>query len=252
MTQKSSALDRFPKARSAALPRLLWASNGEVGTGKTHFGLSAPGPIVVQSFDHGMEGVVESFTEHKDIRVCEYEWAPTNETFSQADAIALRDRFIEDFIFAVEHARTVLWDKETDIWSLFRYAEHGGPSANPLNYVQLNQRMRKYVNLPKSRTVNFGCIQSCKDEWRSVGATTPGGKSKGESTGGRIRAGFPELPGLVHVDLVHTREGGIFTTTVGKAHGPAAKAVCDKSFEDIDFMTLGMMLYPSTDVGDWS
>lgn len=250
LTQKDkSALDRFKRASSLAVPRIIWSSGGEPGSGKTHFGLTAPGPIVVQSLNLGLEGVVEQFQEHKEIRVVDYDWAPTDDTFTQEDAVKLRDQFIDDFVFAVEHARTVIWDLESEVWELFRYAEFGGPSDRPNNFSQLNQRMRKYVNLPKKATINFGCIQSLKDEWVSI--TKANGKAGGEATGNRKRAGFKELEGLVHVDLFHERRAGHFNLTVGKSRGPGCRNVQDQTFSDIDFSTLGQLIFPDTESENW-
>jgi hypothetical protein len=43
------------------LPRLLMAIDGPQKGGKTHFALTAPGPIGILNIDNGLEGVVEKF-----------------------------------------------------------------------------------------------------------------------------------------------------------------------------------------------
>ena len=145
---------------------------GYAGSGKTEFWLTGPGPVVVQSLDWGLEGVVEKFQDTKDIRVIDYDWAPSAED-EQTDcfkdqAIALRNKFMEDFLFACRHARTVIWDKETDVWNLVRYAEFGAPKADvPRDFDKANQYMRKYVNHPKKLTINFGLIEDVREEWVS-------------------------------------------------------------------------------------
>ena len=261
IVKKANPLDRFTLATEPAKPRIIWRSTGEPGTGKTSFGLGAPGPILVQSFDQGLEGVIEKFQDEKEIRVKEYAWAPTDQ-LSQNEAIDLRDDFIADFEFALEHFKTILWDKETDIWELFRYAEFGAPNDAPRNYPKLNQRMRKYINLPKATTLNFGLIQSMKDEWKTVSKVNSQGqvKDQGVNTGNRISQGFGELEGLVHVNLHHRRQrvktddGGTesqFWTDVGKSRGPGARSVQDKSFEDLTFSMLGQLLFPDTDETNW-
>ena len=121
--------------------RLIGLSVGEVGSRKTSFWLEGPQPIVVFSIDQGLEGVVDRILREvapdKEIHIKEYEWLPTEAT-SQEEAVELRDQFTEDYEHALQHARTVILDKETDFWELFRYAEFGVPNDAPRNYPALN------------------------------------------------------------------------------------------------------------------
>lgn len=251
---KSNPLARFDRASSVAKPRIIGASVGEVGTRKSSFWLEGPGPIVVHSFDHGLEGVVEQFQEHKDIYVREYDWVPT-EDLSQDDAITLRNEFIDDYEHSLAHARTVVLDKETDLWELFRYAEFGAANDAPRNYPQLNQRYRKYANMPKALDINVGFIQGMKDEWKpKVNAKT--GAQGAAASGRRIRAGFGELDALVHVDLFHAREvdedGQVrFRMHVGKSRGPGAKVVQEQDYYNLTFSDFGMLVFPETEETDW-
>lgn len=254
----SSPLSRFTRAVDPIKPRLIGASFGEVGTGKTDWWLGAPAPIVVFSFDKGLEGVIEKYQEHKEIYFRDYEWSPT-EDLTQADAITLRDTWIDDFEMAIQNARTVLIDKETDLWEMFRYAEFGAPNDAPRNYPSLNQRYRKYMNMPKATDINFGCIQGLKNVWdtktnRSTGKQTP------FNTGNKERAGFNELEGLVHVNIEHVREGGKFYIKVGKARGPGAFSVQDETYEvptheegedGSGFREFAQLLFPETTAEDW-
>jgi hypothetical protein len=247
----SNPRDRFALAAPEAKQRLIARSAGEVGTGKTSFWLGAPGPILVQSLDKGLEGVVEKVMRDtgKEIRVAEYDWTPT-EDLSQDEAIELRDRLIEDFEFAIQNFRTVIWDKETNIWELFRYAEFGEPNDAPRNYPKLNQRYRKYVNMPKATGINFGCIQSLKDHWISK-AKKDGSGMQGFNTGERIPQGFSELDELVHIDLFHRYENGTFYLDVGKSRGPGGQDVQGQTFENLTFTEFAMLVFPDTTEEDW-
>ena len=245
----SSPLDRFRRSSSAtvtSVPRLIVASVGGPGSGKTQFALTGPGPIVLQSLDWGHEGVIEKFHDKKEIRVVDYDWAPTKEDEQtegfQEKAKKLRDQFIEDYVIACSAGRTVIWDKETDVWNLFRYAEFGAPKGDKArDFDKANQAMRKYVNWPKKLTINMVFIEDVRDEW----------VSQNNKSGAVKRAGFRELEGLVHVDLFHYREGGKFFTTVNKARGEGSATVQDKTFENLTFQQLGMMLFPDSDDTDW-
>src|SRR5438128_15529 len=133
---KTSPFARYSPAVDEVKHRLIGLSVGEVGSRKTSFWLEGPGPIVVFSLDQGLEGVVNRELKNnpgKEIYYKEYAWMPTEET-SQDDAIALRDELTEDYEHAIQNARTVIIDKETDVWELFRYAEFGAPNDAPRNY----------------------------------------------------------------------------------------------------------------------
>jgi hypothetical protein len=261
LTNKSviSGLDRFTRATSRAVPRIISSSYGDYGSGKTHFYLTAPGPIVVMSFDKGLEGVVEPFAEDKEIRVIEYDWAPTftakgaefrEGDFSQEEAIKMREQFIADFEFVCQHARTVVIDKETDLWNLYRYAEHGGPSDRPNNYMALNQRYRKLVNFPKKLTINFGLVQALRDEWVTIQGSK--GQEKGSPSGKRKRDGFKELEGLTHIDLFHEAVGVGFQVSTGKARSAQALAIQNQTYSMLDFATLGQLMFPESSENDWA
>lgn len=240
-------LERFKRASTTAAPRIIGASVGPPGSGKTHFWLTAPEPIVLFSFDFGTEGTVdrEEFRD-KDIRVVPYEWIidPAKEdAILKAEAVELRNQFKEDYFLACAHARTVVIDKETELWNLVRYAEFGSPKGDvPRDFDKANQYMRMLVNYPKKFTINAGFIEDTKEEWAA--ATRKSGDVK--------RAGFRELEGLVNVDLWHTRlGGGDFSIHGGKAKGPGSKDVQEKDLKNLDFATLGMLLFPDTDESDW-
>lgn len=255
-TLLSSPFSRFQKADQPTKNRIIGASFGMPGTGKTSFWLGAPGPIILFSFDKGLEGVVEKFQDTKDIYVAEYDWSPT-EDLDQEEAITLRDKFTEDFEHAIEVARTVLIDKETDLWELFRYAEFGAPKDAPLNYPALNQRYRRLINLPKSTDINFGITQGMKERWvKKVNART--GAQGAAASGEFERAGFKEIEGLMHVNLFHERKRNpepnkpsVFTFEVGKSRGPGAPDVQDQTFENLSFVDFAQLVFPDSTEEDW-
>ncbi len=241
---------RYTKADQSAKQRIIGLSIGEPGSRKTSFWLEAPGPIVVFSFDKGLEGTIERYQSTKDIYVKEYEWMPTTET-GQQEAIELRDAFTEDFEHAIQHARTVLVDKETDLWELFRYAEFGAPNDAPRNYPALNQRYRRIINMPKALDINIGFIEGMKDEWGSKTNKKTGAQGAA-STGNRIRQGFGELDGLVHICLQHT---GVSPDTwglqVGKARGPGGHEISGQTFPALSFQEFATLAFPDSSTTDW-
>jgi hypothetical protein len=243
----------FVKASDTIKNRIIGASYGEPGSGKTSFWLGAPGPIYIQSFDKGLEGVVEPYTKEKDIQVCEYDWSPAPGTeLDQSEAIDLRDRFSEDFELALSKGRTVIWDTETGVWGLFKYAEFGvSEKGKPQDWDSLKQRCRRLINLPKALDINFGLIQSLKNEWvPSVNKKT--GATGITQSGNRIRAGMDDVESLVHVNIEHSRKNGEFSLAIGKSRGPGSRDVQDKTFSNLSFVDFAQLVFPDSTEEDWT
>lgn len=258
MSKKTpSAFDRYTRATVEAYTkhRLIGLSVGEPGSMKSSFWLSGPAPVVILSFDRGMEGVVDRILRDtdKEVYVKEYTWMPTEDT-GQQEAIDLREQYAEDYEHALQNARTIIIDKETDLWELYRYAEFGAPNDAPRNYPMLNQRFRKLVNMAKQYDCNVGFIEGMKDEWGSkVNKKT--GAQGAAATGNRIRAGFGELDGLVHQELLHTGVSpDSWTIEVGKCRGDNGSAMANQTFsfsEIPDLPTFGQTLFPDSEPEEW-
>ena len=254
----SNPLARFPRAVHELKQRVIGISAGEPGSRKTSFWLEAPGPVVVFSFDQGMEGVVNRIVEEnpsKEIYISEYDWVPDAEgNFTQEQAQEIRDRFTDDYEHALHNARTVLIDKETDLWSIFRYAEFGAPMADQQkDFDKVNARMRRVVNAAKPLDINLGFVDSLKDEWGAVVNKKTGAVGRGP-TGERIRSGFNELDGLVHVELYHTGHGAkTWTMTVGKVRGAGNPEVADQTFREpvLTFPEFALLMFPGSKESDW-
>lgn len=244
---KSNNFSRFVKADDTCKLRILASSVGEVGTGKTSFWLGAPGPIVVQTLDQGLEGVVEPYTKDKDIYVANYDLGhKVGEEFSHEMAVEARDKFVEDFEHAVTHARTIIWDRESDMFSLFAYAEFGTPdkyqAGAPKDWDKLKGNIKRLIAIAKASDVNFGIIQGLRDEWA---------KGKMGKTGVRIRDGMESIPALVHIDLEHTRAEGKFAINIGKCRGPGGADLQDTTQTGLDFATFGQLVFPQSSEDDW-
>jgi hypothetical protein len=247
--------DRFTRASVENNPpkqRLIGLSIGEDGSRKTSFWLEGPGPVCVFSLDRGLEHVVDRYQDEKEVYVKEYDWNAASDS-AQDDAIAIRDEFLLDYQQALEHARTILIDKETDLWELFRFAEFGAPNDNPKNYEALNTTYRKIFADAKSSDVNLGCIERLKDKW-GMQTGRSGTQSLGRS-GERVRQGFGELAGIVHLVLTHVGVGPeSWAVQVGKVRGPGALNVAEETYSFAavpDFKTFAQMLFPDTDEEDW-
>jgi hypothetical protein len=278
MAKKSGMNARFEAATlDTRRYRTILRVIGEKGTGKTRLGLTAPGPTLYQSFDDGLEGVIEKFLEgdedngiaaRTDLYVRQYKWHPggkdakgSDGEFNQEYAQSLRDEFEEDLAFALENGvRTVVWDKETDIWEMYRYAEFGGPSDAPKDYPALNQRYMAAVNSVKGYNANLILIQGMKEEWVTKKRTKASGQvvdTPGPS-GKRVPSGFGRLDELVFAELMCHREGtdfyfdfrADFDAEFGKCRQNAS--LCGERISARTFAELGTLLIEGSDESDWA
>lgn len=255
-TTLSNKFDRYRKASLSDLKqRIIAASFGETGSAKTSFWLSAPGPIVIQSLDQGLEGVIEPFLEAgKEIYICEYE--SNTDALDQDAAIEQRDKFIEDFEHAVLNARTIVWDKEDQVYDLFKYAEFGAPSDNPSNYYPLFQRYRRLINLAKAGDVNFGLIQGMRTPWVPKVNKKTGAQGAAKADGQRTRRGMAEVEELVHISIEHLLEPNedgelTFKLKIGKARGPGGRDVQNTTLDFMSFPAFATLVFPDTEESDW-
>ena len=255
MAKPNNPFDRYTKADGSCKQRIVAASFGEVGTGKTSFWLGAPGPIVVQTLDQGLEGVIENFTKTKDIYFASYDLGHTvGSNFTHALAVEARDKFVADFEHAIGVARTIVWDRHSDMWDLFYFAEFGTDdafaAAPPKDWDKLKGKIRRLIAMAKASDVNFGVIQGMKDEWGSKVNPGSGAKSMTKS-GNRIRVGMEGIDALVHIDIEHTRKAGVFGINVGKSRGPGGHDIQDQHFDDLTFGQFAQLVFPDSSEQDW-
>lgn len=256
-TSSSNPFSRYTKATTDIKPRIIAASFGEVGTGKTSFWLGAPAPIVIQTLDQGLEGVVETYAADKEIYIAEYDQGHgRGEEYTHAKAVEARDKFVADFENAITHAKTIVWDRETDVFKLFFFAEFGTDdafaAAVPKDWDKLKDKIRRLIRMAKASDVNFGLIQGMKNEWGQKVNNKTGAKAATQ-TGVRIVDGMDGIDSLVHVNIEHTRVNGEMAITVGKSRGPGGRDIQDKTFsgELATFQSLAQLVFPDTDESDW-
>ena len=232
--------------------RLIFRSFGPEKSGKNHFGLTGPDPIAIQSFDIGLEGVVEKFRKAgKEVRRTEYEFDKND--CSQDAAIAIRDRFIEDYEVALQMARTIQWDTETELWEIFRFAEFGEASDAPRNYVQLNARYRDLIQRAYNANVNLQLIQKVKERWKTVpkvnrrtGETTDSPYPTGEFE----PTGFKEAGYIVQANLRHSwdSENGFAVHVLNCRQN---MGIAGETYHNLTMPELGQLVFPDSDESSW-
>lgn len=255
MSKVANSFSRYTRADDVVKPRIIAASYGEAGVGKTSFWLGAPGPIVVQTLDQGLEGVVESYAKDKDIYVAEYDLGQQGSEFTAEVAVAARDKFVEDFEHAIKHARTIIWDRETDMFPLFSYAEFSTTdafgAATPKDWDKLKGTIRRLIAMAKASDVNFGIIQGMKNEWVSKVNPKNGAKGAAQS-GSRIRSGMDDIDALVHINIEHTVVNREFYMNIAKARGPGGRDIQNSTIPAVSFSDFGQLVFPDSSEQDWA
>jgi hypothetical protein len=251
---KKADWGRFEPISNAVNHRLVFRSYGPEKTGKNHFGFTAPGPIAVLSFDIGLEGTVEKFLRAgKDIRYVEYEFAKND--VSQEAAQVMVAQFMGDYAKALEVARTIIIDTETELWDLFRYAEFGvnkqGVSTDaPKDYVKLNSNYRDFIQQAYDGGVNLQLIQKVKERWKTneKGSPVPSGNFE--------PSGFKEAGYIVQASLSHSFEGrdeaGVPQFGIEVKNCRQNMALAGECFTNIDFPTLAQLVFPDSTEENWS
>lgn len=192
--------------------RIVIAIDGRERQGKTHFCLTAPGPIVYLDFDMGGEGVVEKAQAKGKtiIRTAPFVARPPETTdedvqvLSQAEWDRFKksyDAFLTKPALSVNgvkvKARTVIIDTGTEMYELLRLAWFGKlTQISSFKYRETNSIMRDIVRAALESDVNVILTHKMKAEWKK-GA----GDDKQSKTGAYERAGFEEMGHLVQANL---------------------------------------------------
>lgn len=254
---KATSTPDFGRFVSAASPEnaqqnLIWSSQGEGGTGKTHFLLTAPDPIGVFLFDPaGLKGLMQNpLFRTKDIRVIDYSKLVNPGKLALEDrpkaAADILEQFQEDWSAALGAFKTVGWDKEEPVWEMLRYAQLGGVSDKPANYYELNMQYRGWFTEAEAAGVNFGVIRGMKENWGKTGVNRNTGQPTIGALGTFSPRGMKEVQELVQINLSHdwNDESKEFQTTIlQKCRVGNAKALLGETFDDLDFDTLHALIY---------
>ena len=242
---------------------IVGASEGEAGSGKTHFWLTAPDPIAYFGFDpDGLRGLRgNALFKSKDIRAIAYcedlNIGKLHKDERVERSLETLNHFKEDWDTAVKKARTLVIDKESMLWEMLRYAHDEVESPDPKNFHELHLLYQGWVGDAMNRRVNLGLIRDVKDSWGRTGQSRNGNPQWGY-TGVMKPEGNKKIRGLVHVALAHRydEENGMFAVKIGGLDPPkcrlGSKKLLGKEMYDATFTDVAMKLYPESDEDDWS
>jgi hypothetical protein len=257
----------FRDAQQALSERynIIGSSQGLGGSGKTHFWLTAPGPIAYFLLDPGgLKGMLgRSEFKHKEVRLIDYsgrmDWGRQERPERVKRALAIFKEFEEAWDVAIKMARTIVVDKEDKLWETIRYAHDEVDSPTPKNFYELNLDYSAMIAQAEHAGVNLGLIRGMKEKWGKTGQRldrqTGQMKDTQGFTGEWVPRGQKEVTELVQINLEHRwedEEREFKVRILEKCRLGNAKKLLGEEFGDLDFLTLATMLYPDVDSEVWS
>jgi hypothetical protein len=168
---------------------------GHPKVGKTHWALSAPGPIGMINFDYGYEWVADKFLEDKEIEIASY--MPAR---NQAEAKKMLPKIYDDIEESLNTHRTLVIDMAHSWWETERLAEFGKlEQIPPMRYSKLNGAFR--YRLLEMFSANDSChvimINPMKKEYKGE-IKYKNGEPREISvwTGDYMIDGFKQMPSI--------------------------------------------------------
>jgi hypothetical protein len=147
-------------------PRRLIASvSGREKTGKTHFALTAPGPIFFINIDLGTEGVVGKFQDTGK-RVYIYD-VRVPKTASKDIYVPMWENLKQIFqkVYSLKDGSVVV-DTDTEVYELARLAKFGKLSqVMPQHYTEVNNEYREVLRLAYDSPMNSIFIHKMKPKY---------------------------------------------------------------------------------------
>jgi hypothetical protein len=211
--------------------------DGGPGSGRTRFALTAPRPLYIVQLDPGgIEGVLEDAT---DVQVAKYDF---RKDLTKDDAKHIAREVEDDIIRARDEARSVIIDKGTFLWQLFRLAEFGRLSKErSRNYEYVSTRMSELLRAYVETDTNLLIVHD------------QGAAYEGDVQVGTKRAGYSGIEGIVRHALMFGGGKGAtpFTAEVTKATTNWGFVGTKLEGEDINFANYAAQAVPQCDPEVW-
>lgn len=232
----------FKLADDSVKHRLIASLASLEKQGKTHFALTAPGPLAVFDFDNGLEGVLNKFAKRKTIYVSEYKLGNSCDLNTY---LANLDKFKREFLATMKPGngiRSVLVDTATEMWELMRMARFGKlTQVLPHNYGPVNAEFRELIRVAYTSDKNLLLLHKMKPEYVND-----------KSTGKVLRAGFGEIGFLVQVNIELRRDAELdFTSTVKDCRQNEGIAGLELVGDMNNFPSLAQLVFPESNEEEW-
>lgn len=238
---------------------LVWQSRGGDGSGKSYFGVTAPGSIFVCGFDpNGMDRVDKNIRRQREIRIGRYGFnvgvfdGDRKKIMGAAEKVWVKYR--TEYRAALKHCRTVLWDREDLAWELLRFVNFGGDKnegskTGALDYGDLNTEYVGLIQEARDAKVNLGLLTGVREKW--VAKFDPNsGKMRNYNTGELIPDGFKKAPDHVDITLDHYWDEKTRKYTIKLLKFPNIEFKGTAQV-DMDFALMASTAFPDADLALW-
>jgi len=225
-------------------PRIVVSISGLEKCGKSHFALTAPGPIAFFSIDTGEEGVLNKFTKTKDVWIKEI--AMADEDHVEASVKEL-DEFKKSYYFTLhsKDVRTIIVDTATELWEILRLARFGRlTQVMPYQYGPVNKEYRMLIREAYKYDKNIILLHKMKAAYVND-----------KKTGDYERAGFADTGFLVQVNAQVYRyareDGGDFAIYIKDCRQNPDLAGEELVGPMCNFPTLASLVLPDVPASAW-
>jgi len=233
--------------------RMIVSLRGEERSGKTQFGLTAPGPIAVVPFDNNTLEIVAKMRRFKNIIVPPKGALNYKDATNKDEYLELWEMFKVLFTGAVEakEVRSILVDTATEAWELLRLARFGKlTQIMPTAYTEVNNEFNQLINKVKYDTdKNLVLIHRLKDQYKG-----------NNRTGERIVSGYADIGYRVQLNVLCWRDLEYRNEETGSQGFGITIDDCTQNEEmagtfllepENTWTALGMKVYPGTTAADW-
>lgn len=232
-------------------PRMIVSTQARDKSGKTHFGLTQPGPIAFLNLDRGHEGVVDKFIRAgKKITMKNFTTDPMRKlTETQWDQLWMDLR--ASYVFAVSsgHFRSVFVDTGSAMWEALRMAEFGKlTQVPPLRYQEVNAQFEALLSIAYNYPVNVVLSHRMKQQYENDAA------GRGQKTGRWEPTGYKDMRYVVQVNIEQawdvTKNVPAMRIDNCRHNGYLNGAILDGDM--CNFPTLGMLIHGPESAAAWA
>lgn len=239
-------LDIFSKYQPKLTRKVCISVEGREKRGKTHFALTAPGPLVYFNLDEGLDRVQpEVKFPNLDLRVVDIPgFSKDGHPDKVADeALKVWEYLKAKYVNALESARTVVFDSFTEVWELVRLARFGKlQQVQWFHFGPVNREFHDFIREFNKHDANLILLHKVMAEKNESGTATGGFDRKGFS-----HIGF-DVDDFFRVD--RDNNGNFFVEALESGHNPAIKG---QIFTEPcnTFTDVALAMFPASVPTDW-
>lgn len=241
-----SKLDIFNKYQPKLTRKACLSVEGREKRGKTHFALTAPGPIIYINLDEGLDRVQPEIKfPTLDLRVVN---VPSFSRDGHPDKVAeealkVWENLKQIHMSALDAARTVVYDSFTEVWELARLARFGKlQSVQWFHFGPVNREFHDFIREYNRHDANLILIHKVMAEKDENGSKNGNYERKGFT-----HIGF-DVDDFIRVD--RDDNGAFFAEVVESGHNPAVRG---KRFTEPGntFADIALSLFPASTPAEW-